>query len=279
MRGLLLVAVLAACRGSAPAATDPGALPDCPVDACDGACTNLDVDPLNCGACGTTCVVPNADPICVDAECALGSCIVGWEDCDGDPANGCEAETLCIDGAACPTACGSLGSQDCTDPCAPVCVLPDEVCNLADEDCDGTCDEDLEGCRSAIYRAESLRGAVYGRDAAADAALQIRVDNERYFDVMSIEAPGTRPLYRCALADGTRMLSVQADCAGKAEAPELTLGFVGTTEACEGTELFGLFSPANADYLYTISTRERDRAVDDGYVLEGTLGYVWRAPR
>jgi hypothetical protein len=47
-------------------------------------------DPNNCGTCGHICSFPNATPGCVDGECTIVICNVGFADCDGDPANGCE---------------------------------------------------------------------------------------------------------------------------------------------------------------------------------------------
>ncbi|MFK7986869.1 MAG: MopE-related protein [Sandaracinaceae bacterium] len=73
-------------------------------------------DPENCGACGFLCVLPRASATCADSSCTLDACNEGFIDLDGEVTNGCE--------------------YGCT-PASPA----DEVCNLVDDDCDGTIDE------------------------------------------------------------------------------------------------------------------------------------------
>ncbi|MBK9072700.1 MAG: hypothetical protein IPL79_17120 [Myxococcales bacterium] len=87
---------------------------------CDGFDTNgynLNLDPLNCGTCGTVCVVPNAIAGCAGGLCAVAGCSANFYDIDLDPLNGCEYP------------CTYQG--------------PNELCNLIDDDCDGTIDENL----------------------------------------------------------------------------------------------------------------------------------------
>lgn len=71
-------------------------------DSCDGDDDNgceseLAIDPMNCGACGSVC----ANGACLDGTCA---CQEGFVDCDGSPSTGCEAE-LQVD----PQNCGACG--------------------------------------------------------------------------------------------------------------------------------------------------------------------------
>ncbi len=55
-------------------------------------CVSTADDPAHCGRCGAACREgPNARARCVSGSCALG-CDPGWGDCDGSPADGCEAE-------------------------------------------------------------------------------------------------------------------------------------------------------------------------------------------
>lgn len=84
---------------------------------CDGDPNNgcesvLDVDPKNCGACGT---------VCVNGTCEAGACACsdGFFDCNGDPTDGCEALIR-----ADPDNCGECGRSclggDCSSSrCAP----------------------------------------------------------------------------------------------------------------------------------------------------------------
>ncbi|MCA9546883.1 MAG: hypothetical protein KC613_20900, partial [Myxococcales bacterium] len=90
-------------------------------DDCDGRLDeafDVRADPLNCGGCGVVCAYRNGLPLCVAGQCRLDGCQGDFVDADGDPANGCE--------------------------CAPA---GPEVCDGADQDCDGRVDEgfDLSG--------------------------------------------------------------------------------------------------------------------------------------
>jgi hypothetical protein len=64
-----------------------GALPGCETDVAH--------DPENCGACGHRCVTANGYPGCASKTCATGGCFEGYNDCDGNPANGCETVGEC----------------------------------------------------------------------------------------------------------------------------------------------------------------------------------------
>ena len=63
----------------------------CLDDAGAAVCTDVSIDPKNCGTCGNTCTAgANAVPECVAGKCGPGTCAAGFTDCDGDPKNGCE---------------------------------------------------------------------------------------------------------------------------------------------------------------------------------------------
>ena len=116
-----------------PGECDSACVPTIPCGGCDTTCDGLDddcncavddcvdkrTDPENCGACGVRCRFPNAEGLCVDADCALGPCLPSFFDLNGDPADGCEVE------------------------CGPADVTPPrpEVCNGVDDDCDTEVDE------------------------------------------------------------------------------------------------------------------------------------------
>jgi len=80
--------------------------------------TDTTSDPANCGACGSACVVPLATPTCVQGMCAVGTCDSGWTDCNGSPADGCEAN-LQND----PMNCGQCGTV-----CGPLCICIQGQC-------------------------------------------------------------------------------------------------------------------------------------------------------
>ncbi|RMG11723.1 MAG: hypothetical protein D6729_17615 [Deltaproteobacteria bacterium] len=99
------------------------------IEACDGADNDCDgevdedfdllSDPNHCGACNNACTFPAGLPACTGGVCQLAGCVPGFVDLDGSAANGCEY-------ACTPTAGGV------------------EVCDGADNDCDGAVDEGFD---------------------------------------------------------------------------------------------------------------------------------------
>jgi hypothetical protein len=75
---------------------------------CNGACTDVATDTANCGACGGVCDFANGSPRCTAGRCATGTCAAGFGDCDGELANGCEANL-----AESPQHCSTCG-RACT---------------------------------------------------------------------------------------------------------------------------------------------------------------------
>jgi hypothetical protein len=94
---------------------------------CDGSgvCQTLLYDNNNCGACGNAC---DANSACREGSCHLTNCPAGWGDCDGNPANGCEASLNTVGNCG---ACGAFceggtcvnGVCQITHPCTffPIC--------------------------------------------------------------------------------------------------------------------------------------------------------------
>ena len=79
---------------------------DCDDDADTGCEIDFSDDPDNCGACGTVCENENGSTRCVDGECRP-TCGDGFDDCDGNPENGCETDlaTTLDDCGACGARC------------------------------------------------------------------------------------------------------------------------------------------------------------------------------
>lgn len=74
---------------------EPGATERCngQDDDCDGTRDegfDLQTDENNCGTCGTVCSTTNASSTCTAGACVL-TCTGGFRDCNGNPADGCEA--------------------------------------------------------------------------------------------------------------------------------------------------------------------------------------------
>lgn len=116
---------------------DPG-FADCDGDPATGCEAELAVDPQHCGRCETACPGgPHATAACNQA-CHL-SCDQGFDDCDAEVGNGCEAE-LATDEAHCGL-CGhpcALNEQCVAGACTPIaCSAPQADCNhLAGDGCE-----------------------------------------------------------------------------------------------------------------------------------------------
>ena len=84
----------AACAGGACSlgACDTG-FANCNASRDDGCETATGADPMNCGACGMTCALANAQTTCAAGRCAVTACNGTFGDCDANAANGCETDT------------------------------------------------------------------------------------------------------------------------------------------------------------------------------------------
>jgi len=87
---------------------------DCDADATNGCEIFVAGDVANCGYCGVPCTMSHATPKCEGAKCLIAVCAAGWDDCDSNPANGCEINRLTD-----PSHCGSC-ANDCHVPNATV---------------------------------------------------------------------------------------------------------------------------------------------------------------
>jgi len=134
---------------------------DCAGGVADGCEVDTDTDEANCGACGTAC---GAGETCAFGSCACGgggacgprsscvggvlcACDIGWGDCAGGRADGCEADVSADDANCgdCGNACAA--GETCVDsvcdcggagacPSTFICEAGACHCNM-DADCDG----------------------------------------------------------------------------------------------------------------------------------------------
>lgn len=120
---------------------------ECPNDekACQEQCVSADDPAFGCATPSCSpCSLPNAVATC-DAlgACAVASCSGAFQDCDGDPLNGCE-----IDVAHDPQSCGSCDAPPCSFPqavagCrAGLCSI--RTCKPGWDDCNGELDDGCE---------------------------------------------------------------------------------------------------------------------------------------
>ncbi|MCB9633946.1 MAG: hypothetical protein H6721_17645 [Sandaracinus sp.] len=127
----------------------PPGLGDCNMDEVCETATGSDRN--NCGACGNRCTLgPNARSVrCSDGACTTTSCRIGYDDCDGDAANGCETNIF-----ADTANCGACGEVCVATPGTNVDAMRCDTldcdiasCNPGFEDCNGDvgdgCERDI----------------------------------------------------------------------------------------------------------------------------------------
>ena len=126
---------------------------------CTASCKDLDADVTSCGACDKACPLPaNGTATCTTGMCGI-TCDAAWADCNLDPADGCEQNTLqdgpclcapgatqpCYDGAPGTMGVGVCvgGTQTCDasgtswGACAGEVIPSQQLCLGKDENCDG----------------------------------------------------------------------------------------------------------------------------------------------
>jgi len=111
---------------------------DCNADATDGCETTLDALP-DCGACGEMCAIANGTGGCDMGACVVASCDPGFDDCNGDPADGCETPlNTNADCGVCGTACTVVdGAGTCDTGTCEVLTCADERGDCNDDPSDG----------------------------------------------------------------------------------------------------------------------------------------------
>jgi hypothetical protein len=145
---------------------------------CDGVVDNgidLNTDAQNCGGCGHACSFPHALVACVAGVCVLdephrqGACLPGWVDRNRDPADGCE--------------------YACT-PTGP------ELCDGADNDCNGLVDNDDPGLVYPANFCSPLGECGKGPGGSKHAGWE-KVATFPVCQVPSGAVPGTAPAWIC----------------------------------------------------------------------------------
>ena len=111
---------------------------------CNDVCVDVQTDDDNCGECGQRCPTNNS---CVAGRCESdqAACAAPFFDCNGDPSDGCEANTdtnflhcgACNN--ACPTSYPGGSDLGCRDGACSY------LCNGGFHDCNG---EPTDGCES-----------------------------------------------------------------------------------------------------------------------------------
>ena len=158
-----------------------------------------------------------------------------------------------------------------------MCVPPHETCNLADDDCNGLCD-DLLGCRVGVDRSyDSAAGLHFYTTTDGEAnASGYAIETLAYYYLYATSQAGLVPFYRCVTSGGAHLYTTDASCGGATS--EGSMGWIATTPVCGAVPLYHLSNAASGDHLYTTSAAEASSAQAGGYMSQGTAGYVWPGP-
>ncbi|MEZ4294892.1 MAG: fibrinogen-like YCDxxxxGGGW domain-containing protein [Polyangiaceae bacterium] len=137
---------------------------DCDGQIGTGCETDVLTDVAHCGACGNVC--PGGDH--ATATCAGGACDqlcdLGFDDCDGSPATGCEADLTSVG------SCGACGAVCAVANGTPTCATGScqiDACDAGFDDCDNDasngCETDLaaddDNCGACAFSCGGLPNA------------------------------------------------------------------------------------------------------------------------
>ncbi len=133
------------CSGGKCSITCAQGFADCDANAANGCEVNLNISVDNCATCGHICPdEANGTATCKSGVCGISTCASPFADCDGNSANGCEANTNSD-----PNNCGGCGNNcnlkipNATPVCnAGICGIG--TCNAGFADCDGVASNGCE---------------------------------------------------------------------------------------------------------------------------------------
>ena len=227
-----------------------------------------------------TCAGGKWPVLCVgEVTPAAETCNGVDDDCDGkvddgNPGGGAKCSTKL------PGVC-SAGSMTCVSSklsCTPITPSSSEKCNLADDDCDGSCDEGA-GCRVGVHRSwsSSKVAHLYTTNLSEAQSGGYALEVQNFYYLYKASQPGMKKFYKCLKANGKHFYTQSSACEGGGTS-QGSMGYIGTAASCGSTPLYRLFSSSSSNHFYAVTTGERDYAVSIGYKYESIAGYVWKEP-
>jgi hypothetical protein len=140
--------------------------------ACGDTCVSLTSDVDNCGACDNQCSVKNGTASCSGGKCGRAHCDSGFDDCNGNAADGCETDTGSSNAncGACGNTCSAGDNVTSASCSAGSCSIS---CKAGWADCDANaangCETDTRddnncgGCNMSCGRANASASCATGR--------------------------------------------------------------------------------------------------------------------
>ncbi len=166
------------CAGGICSQLDCGdGLADCDGDVGNGCEVSLS-SVTDCGACGNACATANATAVCNEGECEFVQCKPGFDDCDGNKANGCETSLSTLsDCGECEKVCTVQGGEP---SCAGgICTAASCADGFAD------CDSEIgNGCETSLRTLDDC--GVCGQPCGPYPNLEVTCD-EGFCDVLDCE--------------------------------------------------------------------------------------------
>ncbi len=123
---------------------------DCNNDDADGCETDTQATATDCGGCAFTCDNQHGSTQCLGGQCAPG-CDSGYDDCDGNPDNGCETALNTLSNCGgCNVPCSLPGGESCSSGSCQPTGCPNDF-----DDCDG---QSGNGCEANLLTDSSNCG-------------------------------------------------------------------------------------------------------------------------
>ncbi len=165
--------------------------------ACDGACRDLANDPRHCMACGRACSSANGAAGCRMGACFLAACDVGYGDCDGAAANGCETVVATDAGN-----CGACGNRCQFANAAATCAAGRclmGACAAGFRDCNGN---PADGCETNTASGDTTNCGGCGVRCPAAPVGTTAVCSDGRCGTSAVSCPADRRDCNASAADG-----------------------------------------------------------------------------
>jgi Stigma-specific protein, Stig1 len=169
---------------------------DCNQSYADGCETDTSTT-SNCGGCGVVCQGTNATQVSCTSGTCVNTCMDGYGDCDNDPTNGCETNTMTST-----EHCGGCGLACAPAHATGTCITGTchiSMCDAGYGDCNNNA---FDGCETQLNTTQHCGGCgvqcnpIHATGTCSTGTCEIAACNAGYFDCNGnpadgCECPGT----------------------------------------------------------------------------------------